>query len=437
MALKQLVRSPWSMLPLLLVLGLFGVFMYRYIPVDLSFVLGLCLAPFIIRPVQGRAHGSYFIVAMLFFLALLFYRSSTLFYFAFGLGFLYLLETQLGRLNHLALGLLLLLSPMFKYIAFTWSFPIRMQMTIVAAKILRQLGLEAEAKGNMIYLGDLPFSVDPACMGLRMLILSMLMALMLMAYYERKEQRTVSFWAMSFGLAISLVLAVLANFSRLLAVVLFNVLPGQWLHDGIGLISLLVYVVLPLYALSQWYKGGRPDGVISIEPAQKQVKRYWLPLAMMVLMLLVTGPQFWQRRIYQDEALSNFQLEGYRASLTDIGVLQLTSEEALIYIKPPVGWLNSTHDPRICWQGSGYTFGAIKKESIAGIDLYTSTLTKGEDQLYAAWWYDNGDIQTIKEWQWRWKSIGAERGFRLINVNANHPDMLSKEIAYLLQHHQF
>jgi hypothetical protein len=58
---------------------------------------------------------------------------------------------------------------------------------------------------------------------------------------------------------------------------------------------------------------------------------------------------------------------------------------------------------------------------MAGVAVYTAMLTKNEDKLYASWWFDNGEIKTINQLQWRWLSAKGAKPFYLINVNSADP----------------
>jgi len=105
-------------------------------------------------------------------------------------------------------------------------------------------------------------------------------------------------------------------------------------------------------------------------------------------------------------------------------MLKFENDKALIYIKPAVKAFQGSHDPRICWQGSGYEFTKIKKINIDDIQLYKAVLTKDTDTLHTAWWFDNGEMKTINEWNWRWTTLSGKSGFNLVNATtANQGDL--------------
>lgn len=142
-------------------------------------------------------------------------------------------------------------------------------------------------------------------------------------------------------------------------------------------------------------------------------------------LLILTGWQFRQTHTPDVAKLAHISIPGFQKSTTENGMLKFENEDALVYIKPAVKAFQGSHDPRICWSGSGYDFTKITKTSLGDTDIYTALLTKGDDQLHTAWWFDNGDIQTIDEWQWRWTTLSGKSGFRLVNVTtAEREDLL-------------
>lgn len=153
---------------------------------------------------------------------------------------------------------------------------------------------------------------------------------------------------------------------------------------------------------------------------------YLLPI-----LLIVTGWQFRQTHTPNVAGLAHISIPGFQQSQTENGMLKFENEDALIYIKPAVKAFQGSHDPRICWSGSGYEFTKITKTTIDETKIYTALLTKGNDQLHTAWWFDNGTIQTIDEWQWRWTTLSGKSGFRLVNVTTARQEdllMLSKNV---------
>ena len=92
-------------------------------------------------------------------------------------------------------------------------------------------------------------------------------------------------------------------------------------------------------------------------------------------------------------------------------------------------FFQGSHDPRICWQGSGYTFQEVKIENIAGKEVYTALLEKGQDRIYTAWWFQNESARTVHEWEWRRQTLQANGGYYLVNVSCENRIQLEHWVA--------
>lgn len=109
--------------------------------------------------------------------------------------------------------------------------------------------MDIQVQGNVLILNEHSFSVDPACIGLKMVVTSLVLGILILARFERKYNRRLKFMELSFLLGAILSGAVVANFIRLLTLVLFHILPDNPMHDLVGLLSLGLYVLLPFYFL--------------------------------------------------------------------------------------------------------------------------------------------------------------------------------------------
>ena len=114
------------------------------------------------------------------------------------------------------------------------------------------------------------------------------------------------------------------------------------------------------------------------------------------------------------------------------GIVKYENEEILAYIKPILGFYAAEHSPLICWQGSGYTFGEVKLDTINGLEIYTGTLKKGNNTLQTAWWYDNGVTRTASQTTWRASILRGQPNFNLINISANNELVLRENIKNIL-----
>jgi len=160
------------------------------------------------------------------------------------------------------------------------------------------------------------------------------------------------------------------------------------------------------------------------------MKKYIIYL--LPVLLILTGWQFRQPHAKDTAPLGSISIPNYEKTITEKGMLKFENEDALVYIKPSVKAFQGSHDPRICWQGSGYEFTKIKKITVDEIQLYTALLTKGTDRLHTAWWFDNGDVKTINEWEWRWTTLSGKSGFKLVNVTTDTEEELIEKIRQII-----
>lgn len=429
-------RSVGAMFAIVALVGGYLFFNHANSYFSSSVLLGGLLAPFIFRKVDEDTSRRFLWVAIGLGGLLFFRRSSSLFYLFSVTSVLYILESRWGKLNNLPVFLLGLMSALVGYIAYVWSFPIRMQLSTWAAKSLTLIGMETVASGNVIIRDGYEFTVDPACMGLRMLVTSGILALLIMAYFEHKHRYVFSFWQTAGYLSVMLLLAIVANFTRLLCLVVFKIEPEHPLHAGVGLWSLLVYALIPFYLWltfgKRWPKEERTSAktVVKAHPGGLVLFNTY---GILLLLMLVNGPKFLQAPEAGDERLAQIQLAGFESELLESGVLKLENEQALVYVKPPAGPTQSAHDPRICWEGTGYHFAHIQRQQIGEEWIYTARLEKNDDRLYTAWWFENGQERTIGEWTWRWNTLKSGRGFRLVNVTVGVEKDLEREVRKLQQ----
>ena len=443
----QKILSPFSTLQksetvafLLLALAYASVFFWQkpeyFLTDDLDFFLGVIFAPYIIRRVSEAKSSRYFWRSLLLFGVLLFWRSNTLYFFAFGFALLFLVESFFYRLNSLALLLLVTCSAVFRHVANIWTFSIRLKMTEWVGDFLTLAGFPIVSEGNVIYMDGQPFSVAPACMGLDMLVTAFVLSLMVLAYFERKYSMTIPLWKASLFCGVGLGLAIFSNLVRLAVLVVFRIMPENWMHDILGILSLVIYVLLPFFFLVRFFyrKKIKESGLFDKKISESAFLKF--PITIVLHFLLIgllwwTGGQFSEPIHMVDASFEKIEMKGFAKTIDDEGVLKLENDSLLIYIKPPVRIFQGTHDPRFCWRGSGYHFSKIQKKKIGNHEFYTAILTKGKDKLFTAWWLDNGTEKTIDEWTWRWKTLQGEEPFRLVNVTAEERDVLERWIGGL------
>ncbi|MFK7808780.1 MAG: exosortase N [Saprospiraceae bacterium] len=416
---------------------IYGGFNHANIPLRFSMILGLIALPYVLDFKNQQGNYRYAFLSLLLGLSLLLFRSNSLFYFSAVFALLYFLDNWWGRINTLPVLLVTVVSPVISIIVYIWSFPIRLQLSKLAAWTLQQVGMDIVSNGNLLVLEGNHFSVDPACIGLKMVVTSLVLGIIILAYFEKKKSKPFGFSQSSVLLTSILLGAIVANFIRLLTLVIFHILPENPLHDVVGLLSLMVYVLLPFYFLVRYISN--KDVIKNVVdktdliPQQNLPFRKKLAYVILLLLLIFNGRTFLEAPIENSTKLEQIQHPGFNQQLTDRGMLKLQSKEALIYIKAPVRFFQGSHDPRFCWQGSGYKFSSVQIENIGGRECYTAILRKGKDQLFAAWWYQSGTVCTVKEWDWRWNNLKSGTDFYLVNISCESRSELESWVTINLE----
>jgi exosortase N len=401
---------------------------------DTTFLVGLFVLIYVLKVGTLSSKSSrFFIPALLLAIASFYVPTFSIRYLLLVFALLFCFETMFGRLSELTFLTLLLMSPLFRYVSETFTFPIRIWLSEISGRILSLLHFPVEIKGNLILLNGNNFLVDAACTGLQMLGFSFLLCVFLMAYYQDVYQKKIGFsWQLS-ALSITFLLNIFSNLCRILLLVIFRISPDNSMHDIVGICCLLVYVWLPMVWVIKQIALKQTANAIKLKveetrPSQWIINGLFL-MATAYLVLSFTGAKAPHRYQLSDKK----EKANYTTKVLNTGVTQLKNEHALVYLKPIPDFYSGEHSPIFCWKGSGYAFEKIKEEVVQSYKIYTGILTNKNDKLYTAWWFSNGKIITNSQLDWRWRVLKGEHKFDLINVTANSENELKKVIAEWLE----
>ncbi|GAA4322213.1 exosortase N [Flaviaesturariibacter amylovorans] len=401
-------------------------------PYSLPFALGMLALPFCLLP--GPVAGSdrrWMLAGAALLLLTALVPVKTLLFLSLGC-LLFGIAPRAGlRAGPLAGLVWIFVTPIFTYFFNAFSFPIRLQLAAWAGGLLRGLAVPVSIQGHVIVQPNGSFSIDPGCMGLNMLVASLLLGAMTLGYYQRRLQRRPGTPALLFFFGVLCACNVLANLIRILLLVWFVLLPGTPMHEVTGLACLLLYVGVPAAFLARrLIARGQP--LAAVEPVAPRPGG----LRVQVLMLLL----FTSVATYVANTDTNLQLSflnGRKAGAYAIteqvpGVLKLSDGQHLLYVKFVRGFYDTDHSPTICWTGNGYTLAGAKEERIGGQAVFTAQLQHEEARLYTAWWYSDGAVHTTRQWEWRERMLRGGRRFAVVNVTAASPAALRREVASLL-----
>lgn len=355
---------------------------------------------------------------------------KTILYLAILSGVFYLVESLYGKLNFLHIVTVLVMSPFFQYLSNIFLFPIRLYLSSWAGELLSFSGAEVLVQGNVLITGGQEFSVDPACMGLNMMVVSLLLALMLTGVFQKKYQLQ-SHWLHILGiLLITFVLNIVSNLLRILLLVQFTILPGEAMHDFTGIICLLVYVVAPMFLLVKFStkRLGRN------KPGQAQKLKVSIAphILLAALHVFLTLKVIAEKPAAPAANAAVLAEHGYAVQTLDNDVIKLYSDSVLIYLKPITSFYSADHSPMICWKGSGYDLNKINTTTVAGRAVYTAVLQKSNEVLYTCWWYDNGLSHTISQVEWRWQMLRGAGNYSIVNITSETEEGLQTEVRHFI-----
>jgi exosortase N len=396
-----------------------------------GFILGL-IALQVGTSFNKNAKGSirFFWSALLFFVLFTIVPAKTFLYLSLVSAGLFFAEIFYGRINLLPQLILVAMSPWADAVADLFSFPIRLQLTVCAGKLLGLVNTGVTVQGNMILFNGHDFSVDPACMGLRMIVTALLCGMILLGLYQKKFVKELSGWRAIGLLGIVILLNVVANLFRIICLVQFNILPDNFMHEMMGIVCLLAYVIIPLIWFSKWsvQHYGIPKknvrGIYHIRSTTRMLGCNFLLAVCMLCGMYISVHKGLGSRIPANPG----QVAGYKAQPLPGDVIKLENGHSLVYIKHIPGCYYTEHHPMLCWKGSGFDFQQIEERMMNGRKVYTAILQQGAEKLYTAWWYENGQQSTTSQLDWRWDVFRGAHPYSLVNVTAANPEQLEKEI---------
>lgn len=403
---------------------------------NLNVLLGVCLLPFTIRIAGKQRFNYWFLALLLFSCTAVFYSPVNIFYFFAIASFLLLLvELHIGRINAIILFLIVFMSPFFEQVAGILGFPVRLFLSEMAGELLALSGVNVQVEGNLMLVNGSGFTVDDACMGLNMLSTSMLIGVLLMIHRYKTHQRTLSFVALASFFVTVFGLNVVCNLSRIIVLVLFNIGPGHFMHEGVGLICFIAYSILPVYFLMRWMVQRFGKDVSTDDRSYRRTSLLARCMVMLsAVVMLWIGMELPGRKIISERFTSEVnELPGFASEVLTTGVVKMSNDEALIYLKPITEFFSGEHTPLFCWKGSGYQINHIREVQIGSHVIYCGELMKSDGKLLTAWWYSNGDVQTIDQFDWRGRMLQGEKDFALINVTAADERTMLKYSQKLLE----
>ena len=419
---------------LLIIIGVISAIALReYLLLDATFFLGIIVLYFTLNidektPSNRWVYGTIFCLISSFFIP-----SYTLFYLTIISSFMWLFERSFGRQNPLPFFVFITVSPLFKYLTNVFTFDIRLALTSIAARTLRVFDPSVLAAGNVIQTKNGDWQIDEACMGVSMLGLSFILTYFFVAHHARESKKRILLRGLFSILILAFLLNLLANWVRIVTLIFLKILPHTGGHEAIGLLSLAVYNLLPLYFLIK--KGVEIDWFF--KPIFKNENNFIKSKnnvqsivfqCFIVILIVFKGIDLTIHKPQRSASIQAANKAGFETVMMADGVCRLKNDSVLIYLKNLNYFFATEHSPMICWKGSGYNFQKIEKAKQGDFEFYTGILEKKDEKIYAAWWFESDKIRTIEQTKWRWVALRNGQNFRLVNINASNPKALFKAV---------
>lgn len=420
----------------LLLIVHFGIglyFLQGYVPwQSLNFMIAVAGLPVIIYgSVSGERSFRFVFLSLTAALSAYFFPVNAVLFLALIFSAAGLIEWVYGKMSVIPLLIVLIISPV-SYIITILSFPIRIWLTKIAAGIIDSIGSGAIAAGNVITYNGTDYSVDPACMGLKMLSTSLWFSLYLLHFIQKKHNRYLGLHMLLLLLVIVVLLNIVTNLSRIVLLVYFNIQPDDIMHDLVGAGCFTLYTVLPvLYLFNNLVErhGKAPADKPGLQPGGS-IARGIMPVA--VLAVIVFSGMHIRTNNNHVPVTNVRQIKGYTCDNFSNDVVRITNDNTLIYIKSIPAFYTSEHNPLMCWVGSGYEFNQLKERQFKDVIVYTGMLQSNDDVLHTAWWYDNGKKRTVSQLNWRWDMLRGAHKYSVVNVTCNSAEELNREVNKIL-----
>ncbi len=428
--------AQWSnrekvLLTLLLLAGVVGgiiAFPASYFS-NSNVIIGLLLFPFTLFAIGPNRNNSFFLVgSILFVLLACAYGVRIFFFFGLAFYFLWIFELFIGRVNYLVLFAIIFMSPFFLQVVTILGFPIRLTLSDVAGQVLHIAGVDVSVQGNLMVMDGSTFSVDEACMGLNMLAMSMLLGVFLLAFRYRVSRVTLGLCPTVIFFLVAFALNLITNVIRIVILVYFQIPPENPLHEFLGIVCLIVYVAAPLHFFSAWLVSRYGQPIRSLAFRSARSGRSFLLVVPVCLFILFAGTAVNNRRHAAVTTHPEVRYGLAKSELLDGGVTKVLSGDILMYVKLIPEFFTGEHTPLMCWKGSGYEFAGVATTVVADVVIYKGTLVKDGQILHTAWWYSDGDINTISQVEWRLRMVAGQKRFCLINVTSTDEQALMESI---------
>lgn len=232
-------------------------------------------------------------------------------------------------------------------------------------------------EGVNFYINNAKITIDTACMGLSMFKTGLLVGAFLLTIEERKQQKLFSIKQIFLFCCLIIALNIISNYFRIITLILLDCTQENMLHYTIGLLCFAFYQVMPMLFLIRFFKPKNEEKVNTTSP-----NFVLLPIIAGSLIVFATSLEI--KREIKHDLLENLN-PSYnikKGVWINNEVFKIATPEKLVYIKTP------SHNPLICWTGTGYKIIESKIISSDNEKIWQVKMEKNITQYYSYWWYE-------------------------------------------------
>ncbi|MEM7660200.1 MAG: archaeosortase/exosortase family protein, partial [Bacteroidota bacterium] len=212
------------------------------VEVNFQFLVGLLLFPLLLKTHRpGETSLRYVWLAGLCLAGFFLLEIRSLLLIALGAAILLIYEVFRGKTSWAPLAVLLLMSPVSMYLSRVLTFSLRLKMSAVAGRVFELMQLPVEVQGNFFRVSGEGFSVDPECLGLHSMITGLYLVIIVLSLTRPKGHPPLkASWSLAL-LLLGCLLQLFVNQIRIISLVWLKAPAGDWTHDAIGLMCLVLY----------------------------------------------------------------------------------------------------------------------------------------------------------------------------------------------------
>ncbi|WP_394775445.1 exosortase N [Flavobacterium sp.] len=232
-------------------------------------------------------------------------------------------------------------------------------------------------EGVKFYINNAKITIDTACMGLSMFKTGLLVGAFLLTLEERKQQKYFNIKQIFLFCFLIILLNIISNYFRIIILILFDCTQENTLHYSIGLLCFVFYQILPILYLIRFFKPKKEE-IINVNSSKFAIVSVITGFAIVLVTSLEIKKE--QRHNLLENLDSSYNIQ--QGIWVNTEVFKIATPNKLVYIKTP------THNPLICWTGTGYKIIESKIIIRNNEKISFVLMEKNGVQYFSYWWYE-------------------------------------------------